>query len=426
MRKILIISPHYPPSNLASVHRCRLFAQHLPSFGWDPIILTVNEQFYEEKLDWDLYKLVPINQRIEKVKAINLTKPRIIGDIGLRSFLQIRRKALELVKNEKIDFVFIPIPSFYISLIGSYLYRKTGVKFGIDYIDPWVHVFPGSGKIFSRHWLSTQLSKLLEPIAVKNASLITGVAEGYYKGVQERNPLLLKTCLFGAMPYGAEINDHNKIREIGIKPYLFKRIAGKIQLIYAGAFLPKSKEVLKHFFAYISKNKSQFTNLIIHFVGTGYLYDQSYIHTIKPLAEEYDLYESIIQEHPERISYLDVLSHLAEADAVFILGSTEPHYTPSKVYQAVLSKKPIFALLHSESTAVSVIRNSNAGIVLSFNGPDDLHVIEDCFDESYTRFIKLIHEYNSVDVKMSYFDQYSAKSITNQLVLLLNQIIENK
>ena len=29
LRKILIISPHFPPSNLAAVHRSRLFAQHL-------------------------------------------------------------------------------------------------------------------------------------------------------------------------------------------------------------------------------------------------------------------------------------------------------------------------------------------------------------------------------------------------------------
>ena len=54
MRKILIISPHFPPSNLAAVHRSRLFAHHLPAFGWEPIILTVHEKFYEEKLDHNL------------------------------------------------------------------------------------------------------------------------------------------------------------------------------------------------------------------------------------------------------------------------------------------------------------------------------------------------------------------------------------
>ena len=123
MRKILIISPHYPPSNLAAVHRSRLFAMHLPSFGWEPIILTVHEKFYEEALDWNLHQLIPQKQRIEKVTALKVTKPRLIGDIGLRSFFQLRKRALNLVQKENIDFVYIPIPSFYVSLIGQYLLK---------------------------------------------------------------------------------------------------------------------------------------------------------------------------------------------------------------------------------------------------------------------------------------------------------------
>jgi len=140
MNKILIIYPHFPPSNLAGVHRPRLFAQHLPSFGWEPVILTVHEEYYEEALDWNLHKLIPAGMRIEKVKAYQVTKPRLIGDIGLRAFFQLRKKALELVRKEKIDFVYIPIPSFYVALIGSYLHQKAFVKYGIDYVDSWVHM----------------------------------------------------------------------------------------------------------------------------------------------------------------------------------------------------------------------------------------------------------------------------------------------
>jgi hypothetical protein len=187
MKNILIISPHYPPSNLAAVHRSRLFAQHLPSFGWNPIILMVHEDFYEEALDWNLHKLIPAGQHIEKVSAFKVGEPRLVGDIGLRAYFQLKRRALELIRAEKIDFVYIPIPSFYMALLGPYLFKRTGIPYGIDYIDPWVHEFPGSNKLFSRHWFSTQLAKLLEPIAVKHAALITGVSEGYYKPVLDRN-----------------------------------------------------------------------------------------------------------------------------------------------------------------------------------------------------------------------------------------------
>jgi len=66
--RILIIFPHFPSSNLAGVHRPRLFAQHLPEFGWEPVILIVDKKYYEEAPDWNLVKLFPKDLRINKVK----------------------------------------------------------------------------------------------------------------------------------------------------------------------------------------------------------------------------------------------------------------------------------------------------------------------------------------------------------------------
>jgi hypothetical protein len=65
-----------------------------------------------------------------------------------------------------------------------------------------------------------------------------------------------------------------------------------------------------------------------------------------------------------RIDYLDVLWHLKAASGILILGSTERHYTPSKVFQAVHSQNPVLALLHRESTAAMLLRESGAGIVV--------------------------------------------------------------
>jgi hypothetical protein len=64
------------------------------------------------------------------------------------------------------------------------------------------------------------------------------------------------------------------------------------------------------------------------------------------------------------MAYLDVLASLVRANGVLIVGSTEPHYTPSKVYQAVQSRRPVLALLHEVSTAVEVLERSRAGSVI--------------------------------------------------------------
>lgn len=420
MKKILIITPHYPPSNLAAVHRSRLFAQHLPAFGWEPVLLTVHEDFYEEELDRNLHKLLPAGQRIEKVRAYPVTKPRLIGDIGLRAFFQLRKRALELVQQEPIDFVYIPIPSFYVSLIGPYLHRKTGVKYGIDYIDPWVHVFPGSDKLFSRHWFSTKLAKWLEPKAVKHASLITGVAEGYYKGVLERNPHLQQGCATGAMPYGGEAADHSGLKQLQLKPYLFAANS-KLQFVYAGAMLPKAYGPLEEIFKAIAAHRDLFEQVEFHFIGTGKTPNDPQGYNIKPLAERSGLWQTIVFEYPKRIPYLDVLIHLEAADAVFILGSTEPHYTPSKTYQGVLSKKPILAVLHSASTAVAVLEQSRAGVVLAFDGTAAVSAISHGFVEQFTRFQLFRHAFKPDEVDQQTFEQYSAREVTRTLASLLEK-----
>jgi len=425
MKKILIISPHYPPSNLAAVHRTRLFALHLPSFGWDPYILTVHEKYYEEALDWNLARLIPVGQRVIKVNAFRITKPRLVGDIGIRGFFYLAKKAVELVRNEGIDFVYIPIPSFYCALLGPYIKMKTGVKYGIDYIDPWVHDFPGSDVVFSRHWWSTKLAKFLEPLAVRNASLITGVAEGYYKGVIERNPELKKSCVFGAMPYGGEPSDHSEVEKLNLRPYLFSKEQGKLDFVYAGAMLPKAYELLKRVFEMIENNRELFKNIRFHFIGSGKRANDRLSHNIKPVAEQSGIWERVVFEYPARIPYLDVLIHLNAADGIFILGSTEPHYTPSKVFQAVLSQKPIFAILHKDSTAFNFIVETSAGIAVPV---DPVHLEESMsqFPYQFERFLEFVGNFDAGKVDMKSFEEYSARSVSRKLSSLVDEALTDK
>ena len=416
MKKILIISTHFPPSNLAGVHRSRLFAQHLPTHEWEPVILTVDEKYYEEELDHNLVKLLPGNLRIEKVKAWKVTKPRLIGDIGLRAFFQLYSKAKQIIKNENIDFLYITIPSFYIALLGRWLNATTGIKYGIDYIDPWVHDFPGSHKLFSRHWWSKILSRFLEPIAVKKASLITGVAEGYYTDVLKRNPLLQKKQS-GAMPFGGEKEDHEILKTLQLEPYLFRKDSNKIKLVYAGAMLPKSFRPLEKILESIGANPSVFRDTEFHFIGTGKMNDANGFN-IKTLAEKYGLWNKVIFEYPKRIPYLDVLIHLRNADGIFILGSTEPHYTPSKIFQGILSGKPILAVMHKLSTAAAVIDESESGIVLRFE-ENNLEMITERFPSGFGDFLEFAKNYDDKAINKAAFENYSAKNITKKLAYLL-------
>ncbi len=427
MKKIIIVAPHFPPSNLAAVHRTRLFAKHLPQFGWEPIVVTVHHDYYEEELDWDLVELIPEDLRIERVSALPTEPFRIVGNIGVRGFVPLLRRILRLTGDEDTDFLYLPIPPHFAALLGPIVQTLRGVPYGIDYIDPWVQdSWHPEERLFNKHWLARKLADVLEPLAVRDASLITGVAEGYYEDVLERNPHLRTQAVTAAMPYGGEKDDHRAVASLGAEPYLFRNDDRTFHLVYAGALLPKAMDPLDRVFRSIAEHRARFDDVCFHFIGTGTSPDDPEGYKVRPVAEQYGLWQSTVHEHPPRIPYVDALVHQEEADAVFVLGSTEPHYTPSKVYQGVLAEKPIFAVLHQASTACEVVRETNAGHVLDFNGSSGLDTIERMFADEISTFRTFADTFAPSQVDRSTFEEYSAHSVTGELADALNTTLQRR
>jgi hypothetical protein len=85
---------------------------------------------------------------------------------------------------------------------------------------------------------------------------------------------------------------------------------------------------------------------------------------VLPYIERYGIHD-LVREHPVRVPYLDVLTHLRAATGNLILGSTEAHYTPSKAFQVVRAGKPVFALLHRASTAATLVEQARAGTLVT-------------------------------------------------------------
>lgn len=422
-RKVIIVAPHFPPSNLAAVHRSRLLSMHLPEFGWDPIIVTVHHDYYEEALDWPLAALVPDNLRVERVRALPTHPIRLVGDIGIRGFVPMLLRTLKLIDQERANFLLITVPSFFAAPLGRLVHAMRGTPYGIDYIDPWVHIWPGSERPVSKHWIVRKLGEMLEPISVRKASLITGVAEGYFDGVLSRNPHLRQTAITAAMPYGGEEADHRRADELALQPYLFRDQPAAFRMTYAGAMLPRAYEPLERVFRSIAAQPSLFQGVKIHFIGSGKSPNDPDGYNVRPVAERFGLWGSVVTEHPARIPYLDVLTHLKHSDAAFVLGSTETHYTPSKVYQAVLSHKPILAVLHSASTAAEVVRSTGAGQVLAFDGQRDLDTVEKDFAGVFAHFRNFAASFDPSQVDTAAFSAYSARSSARRLAKAMDETL---
>ncbi len=371
MKKVLIISPHFAPTNAPDMQRARLAIPYLRAHGWEPVVLAIAPEYIEGGvLDPLLEATYPADTRIVRVRGIppRLTRWLGIGSLWLRCGRAFRAAGEKLLREEKFDLVFFTTTQFDAFTLGPLWKRQFGLPYVLDYQDPWVNRWPGIEVPLSRAWGSYHLSSILEPWSVRGASLITGMAPGYVAGMLERNPEVAEHAVIACMPMGIAPEDYKLVRELDRPPFLFQPGDGRFHMIYAGALLPAGIVVLDCFLGGLRELKVRSPDaagrLKVHFVGTGSSPDDPRGHQVRPRAQQMGV-DDMVDEHPQRIGYVDALNHLTRSDAVLVLGSTEAHYTPSKVFQAMLSRRPVFALLHKDSTAVDMIRSMGAGNVVT-------------------------------------------------------------
>ncbi|TDQ19366.1 glycosyltransferase involved in cell wall biosynthesis [Algoriphagus boseongensis] len=415
MKTLLIIYPHWVPANLAGVQRPRLIGNYLMDLGWKPLLISVDSQYYEEPLDPLMEKTVSPDIELIYTKAYPVTKPRVIGDIGLRAFSFLKKAALQICRERTIDFIWIPIPSFYTALLGRQLHDLTNIPYGIDYIDPWVHDLTNQSNLRAK--LSQFVARVLEPYAVKKASLISGVSTAYYWPVIQRN---FKTPpVHVGMPYGFDPKDH----EIDLKDisYPWNENPDCKPWIYAGAFLPNSHLFVQTFFqtiANLRKAGNWDERIRLYFVGTGPYPAKR----ITAYAKDFGL-EDIVREHRERFPFLKILNFLAKADRVLLIGSTEQHYTASKTFQCLLSKRPVFAMLHEKSSAVEVIRQTGADeFLLSYQ---DGEVAADLV-EKLTPLLMIFQKEVDWKIDLSPLDNYTARASARALVNAMDEVLSKE
>ena len=356
MRTVLVIYPHWPPSNLVGVQRVRLLVNEMPDLGWNPIVLTVHEDDYEEPHAIGSEALVSKDIEVFKVRAqrpLLIAGKRLIGDIGLRAWGALRRKAFELASERDIDFVWFSLPSWYPCLFGPALHRKFQIPYAIDYQDPWVHGVAEQYKWYHRAQWTVRLARFLEPRALRRVAFLSAINRDYMAGPVTRHqriqglPNLEVQLGFSQRDHEAAPND--------IQP---PWPSDKKVILYAGAYWEQGAPLFRELLEALAQVKeSNDINSDFHFafIGTGH----PRLPSLQSIIDEMALSE-LASEYPERIPYLNVLSLLNQSCATMVIGSTAEHYSASKVFQLLLAGKPIFAYFHPASEGREILKNCNA------------------------------------------------------------------
>ena len=245
MKKLALFAAHFTPSNLApSIARACGRSICRNSAG-NRSIVTTHQRHYEEQLDWEFHALVPTELRVVRVPAIP-TNPCASSATSVSAGCHFTYAALaQLAARARDRFLAHHDPSKFSALLGRMIHRRHGYPVRHRLHRPWVHEWPGSEQRFSKAWTSARLATLLEPWAVRDAALITGVAPLYYDAVLERNPQLRGRVITAAMPYGGSERDFESLRQAPRPTYLFDANDGTFHIVYAGAMLPKAYVVLE-------------------------------------------------------------------------------------------------------------------------------------------------------------------------------------
>lgn len=365
-----MISPHFPPDTSAGTHRVRLLAPHLPAYGWTATVVTVAADAYEGRLDPDLAALVPDTLRVVRAPAWRASTARRFGfgDLGLRALTGLRATCERLLAWERFNALFITMYPTYPAVLGPGLKSRHGLPFVLDYQDPWVGAWGrdvgggANGAADLRSRMTRAVAERLEPRVVRRADALTAVSARTYEEVLARLPYAApRTC--AAIPLGFEPGDLDALRGSPRPNRHFDAADGLVHVCYVGTVLPTGMPVVRRVLSALrtirQTSPSLYGRLRLHFLGTSNGRNESAPPRVLPIAGEMGV-DGIVHEVPPRLDYLDALNVQVQASALLLMGSTEPHYTPSKVFPAILSRRPIIAVFHEASSAVDILRRAPA------------------------------------------------------------------
>jgi hypothetical protein len=433
MRRVLMISPHFPPDTSAATHRVRLLAPHLPAFGWEPTVLTVEPSAYHGRLDPELLRLLPPDLRVVRVEASRVRRsPFRVTDLGIRSFAGLRRGATRLLNTERFDALFITVFPMYSALLGPLLKRDRELPFVLDYIDPWVGAWGlsvggapnGEPDIKSR--VSRSLGVLLEPMAVRAADALTAVSAATYDQILARNPDQSdKLC--AEIPYGGEIADFDYLHQHPRPNAHFDASDGNFHICYVGTLLPLGFETLRAVLgaAAIIRERDPllYRRLRFHFFGTSNQTTANAFERVTPVARELGVADCV-DEVPSRIDYLDALTVQTQASAILMMGSTERHYTASKLYPGLLSRRPVLAVYHDGSTVSTILHRAARPPAAYLITYDDTVRAGDRTGEIAEALVALLTSTScaahAIDLTM--LREYSAESLAGKLAGVLDRV----
>jgi len=424
MKKILFITYYFPPFGLGGVQRTLKFVKYLPSFGWQPIVLTVKPGSYFA-FDPSLLKDVPApvevvrtgsldplralswlrdsRKEVEPAEPLRRTLSRLSqmvfqpdNKVGWLPFAL--SKARDILRQESVEIIYATAPPFTCHLIGALLSRLYRKPLVVDFRDAWTEFqfvqYPTPIHRIFNHFLENKV--------IDRAIRVISTNEALSENLRRAHP-------------GAAVSKFTVISH-GFDPDDFKKrgipkSGDKFTITYSGSFY--ATVTPKHFLAAVRKLLDKEPKLAkeIKLVFLGMFGKQN-----KRIVTKLRLWEVV--DIRGYVSHSESIVGLLDSDLLWLtLGESKGAgaVTPSKLFEYIATGKPILACV-PEGAAAQIVRSTGNGTVVP---PDDVRAIEKAILSYYTRYRE--GKLGRTDPKV--IQKYDRQRLTGELARLFNEVL---
>jgi hypothetical protein len=415
MKKVLIISYYWPPSGGAGVQRWLKFAKYLPEFGWEPIVLTVDDKLasYPQKDEslleeakeirtyrtktfelYSLYTSLKKNKEIPYGGFSNEQEPNIVQKAARfvrgNFFIPDPRKgwnkyavakAKELIKEHGIEVIITTSPPHSTQLIGLELKKQfPNIKWIADLRDPWTDIY------FYEKFYPTKLARSIdskyEKEVLEHSDITITVSPSIQKTLQNRYPKSEVQVLTN----GFDHTDFGKD--------LFDNMTKNKELVYTGTLT--TDYPLQEIIGLSKRN----TELQFRFIG-------SHPREFREMIEEAGLTAKF--NFQKSIPHNEITSKMVNAGILLLLIPKvlqNEGILTGKLFEYIGSQSPILAIGPEGGDVESIINETNSGVYVSYKNAENISNTD-------------IQELYQTEVN-SKSEKFSRKSITNELVRLIS------
>ncbi|HPC35215.1 MAG TPA: glycosyltransferase family 4 protein [Candidatus Marinimicrobia bacterium] len=379
MKKVLFVSYYWPPAGGATTTRILKFYKYLPEFGWEPIILTVEngdfpfidpQTLNEVRPDTKIYRARNISLHKLFAKVAKNSQDMFVpfaftekNNKGLKSklsrwvkynaipdtrFLWNRfavKKGLQVIRENDIQLIFSSSPPQTNHCVATELSRKTGIPCVGDMRDPWTDVYWLQTNSQRWQWIH-KIDQKIEKRTLNSMSAITTIGPSLVNLFQQKvnKPVYLI---------------HNGFEPIN--PDITPLKNTKWTITYAGSI---SIEQDIHAFCkaveILMQNEKIRENIAIQFIG-------NFPEFVKQKLQQYSFFETI-----EFLPYMPadkVKQYLVSSDVLllFIHVTPEGGVINYKMYDYLATRKPILAYGPTQGDAAKILQRANAGKMFEYD-----------------------------------------------------------